>query len=96
MDYLQALRTAAYLAEATQPRASRQPLLLRTGEMKEAQCQESRAVRQAALQLPPPAVGDLRQLDLAFHHRARSGKERPDLTTVVRSSYRSGSTKSRS
>src|SRR6185437_12396518 len=61
VDHLETLGAAAHLAEATQPRAARKALLLRGREVKEAQCQEAGTVREAALQLPASAVGDLRE-----------------------------------
>ena len=68
---------AAYLAEAAQPRAARQALLLRGREMEEPQGQHPRAVGDPAQELAAAAVGDLGELDFPFHRRPHARAERP-------------------
>jgi hypothetical protein len=61
-------RAATNLTVTTQPRAASHLLILRVAEMKEPQCQPTRAIANATQQLPPAAKRDLRQLHLAFDH----------------------------
>src|SRR5205807_1682929 len=64
VHHLEAERAAAHLAEAAQPRAAREPLLLAGREVEEPQRQHPRAVGDAREELAAAAVGDLGELDL--------------------------------
>ena len=78
MHHLEAERAAAHLAEAAQPRAAREPLLLAGREVEEPQRQHPRAVGDAREELAAAAVGDLGELDLALDRGTRSALERAD------------------
>src|SRR5690606_4568930 len=86
MDHLEARRTAADLAEAAQPHAAREALLLPGVEVEEAQHERAGAVRDTAQQRPAPPKHDLRQLDRALdeHLLARAkAAERTHLRAVL-------------
>ncbi len=69
---------AANLAEAAQARAARQSLLLRAGEVKEAQRQRAGAIADPAQQLAAAAKRDFAELHLAFDDRALADSQRAD------------------
>ncbi len=75
MHELQALGPAARLAETAHARAARQALLLLSGEVKEAQRQKSRAVRDLAEHLAPSAEGDLGEQHLTLDRGALPGAQ---------------------
>ena len=70
MHDLQALGTAARLAEAAHAHAARESLLLLRGEIKESQRQKAGTVADSAEHLAPAAKRDLREQDLALDGRA--------------------------
>ena len=72
---LQALGPAARLAETAHMRAARQTLLLLGGEVKEAQRQESRAIRNLAEHLAPAAEGDLGEQHFTLDRGALPGAQ---------------------
>ena len=78
MHHLESDRTPAHLAEAADACPAREALLLRGGEIEEAQRQEARAVSDTADQLATTTEGDLGELHLALHHAASAADEPAD------------------
>src|SRR5271169_5722595 len=75
MHELEPLRAAARFAEAAHARAARQTLLLLGGEVKETQCQKSRAIRNPAEHLAAAAECHLGEQHFAFDGGALPGAQ---------------------
>ncbi len=82
VHHLEPERAAAHLAEAAQPRAAREALLLARREIEEAQREHPRAVGDAREELAAAAVDDLGELHLAFHRGAGPRGERAERRHV--------------
>ncbi len=78
VDDLDPQRPAPDLAEASQPRAAGQRLLLSAREMEEPQREKSGPVGNPAEQLPLAAEHHLRELHFAFDRDARARNQRAD------------------
>ena len=78
MHDLEAAGAEAGFTEAAQPLAAHELRLLRAGEMKEAQRDETRAVGNAHQQRAAPPEHDFRQLDLAFDDGTVAVAQRAD------------------
>src|SRR6185369_5797850 len=78
MHDLRTARSATDFTEATQSRAARETLLLRAGEMKEAQRQRAGAIADPAQQLATAAKCDFAQQHLAFDDCALTDAQRAD------------------
>ena len=97
MDHLQAQGPAAHFAEAAQSRAALEPLLLRVRRNRRSAASGTRSRRRGA---PAAAAACDRRPRASWTSPSTTaripGSERADRRNRVRSSYRSGSTKSRS